>query len=239
MNPNEVGASFDLLFGPYTYEGPATTFTMRSYNRQIPGPTIRVAAGDTIAIRLSNILQDVNNGYPTHNDHGHLNTTNIHTHGIHVSGMGNGDNPFIAVGPGTTYDYEIELPADHMGGTFFYHPHAHGSTTMQAGGGAAGVLIVEDADGEVPPEIAAMEDKVMLMQHIDVAELVGIQERFNDALWQVEGSTDHLFLVNGLTQPTMDLAPGTWYRWRMVYSSIGTDSTLSFGATTSTAQYDL
>ena len=30
------------------------------------------------------------------------------------------------------------------GGTHFYHPHSHGAVSLQAGGGAVGMLIIED-----------------------------------------------------------------------------------------------
>ena len=43
------------------------------------------------------------------------------------------DNVLLDVGPGESYGYSYNLPADHAGGTFWYHAHKHGSTTAQVG----------------------------------------------------------------------------------------------------------
>jgi len=36
-------------------------------------------------------------------------------------------------------------------GTHWYHPHLHGSTALQTGGGAHGIIIVEDAASDGLP----------------------------------------------------------------------------------------
>ena len=63
----------------------------------------------------------------------HPNTTNIHTHGLHVSSMAPGDDPFQIIAPGSELTSHFQIPAYHMGGTHWYHPHHHGSTALQAG----------------------------------------------------------------------------------------------------------
>ena len=72
----------------------------------------------------------------------HPNTTNIHTHGLHVSSMAPGDDPFQIIAPGSELTSHFQIPAYHMGGTHWYHPHHHGSTALQTGGGAHGIIIV-------------------------------------------------------------------------------------------------
>ena len=72
-----------------------------AYNGSFPGPTLVAHPGDTIRIRLVN-------GLDAH--------TNLHTHGLHVSGEGNADNVMIHVHPGEDFLYELELPADHAPG---------------------------------------------------------------------------------------------------------------------------
>ena len=81
------------------------------------------------------------------------NTTNLHTHGLHISSNSPGDNVFHVVEPGTEFTYQYDLPDDHAGGTFWYHAHHHGSTALQVGGGMAGVMIVEDEEGDVPSQV--------------------------------------------------------------------------------------
>ena len=126
-----------------------------------------------------------------------------------------------------------------MGGTHWYHPHHHGSTSLQVGGGAAGVFIVEDRPGEVPDAIRTMDERVMLWTVVDTEELVETQQLFNAALWQFNaaaantgnGGNDHVgttLLLNGLTRPVVAMESGRWQRWRMVFSAMASSTILSF-----------
>lgn len=148
------------------------------YNHSSPGPTLRLKPGDTLRVHLKNELgpnpSDDPEADDTHypltdvfNIVRHPNTTNFHTHGLHVAssdvGAGckrqaapnermpvlsedceYGDNALLAVGPGQTATYNIPIVANHHAGTNWYHPHAHGSTSLQLGGGMLGMLIIED-----------------------------------------------------------------------------------------------
>lgn len=51
--------------------------------------------------------------------------TNLHTHGLHISGSGNSDDTRREVDPGNCLTYHWDIPSDHMGGTFWMHSHAH------------------------------------------------------------------------------------------------------------------
>ena len=202
----------------------ATRYRTRGYNGSVPGPTIRTRAGATLRIRLVNALSARDNVNRGHNENRLPNTTNLHTHGLHVSSRPPADSIFTVVGPGETYDYVYEIPDDHMGGTHWYHPHFHGSTALQAGGGAAGFLIVEDEPGAIPPEVASMPEVPLLLTMItdEVAEL---QEDFNAAFWSTEPDDEdededvNFLLVNGQVAPTLDVSLGAWYRLRIVYNS--------------------
>jgi FtsP/CotA-like multicopper oxidase with cupredoxin domain len=50
----------------------------------------------------------------------------------------------VHVKPGKTYKYTYNIPTNHHPGTYWYHPHNHGSVTLQVGGGALGMLIIDD-----------------------------------------------------------------------------------------------
>mmetsp|Transcript_24556 Transcript_24556/g.49829 ORF Transcript_24556/g.49829 Transcript_24556/m.49829 type:complete len:546 (+) Transcript_24556:142-1779(+) len=194
----------------------ATRYRTRGYNGRVPGPTVRTRAGATLRIRLVNALSAKDNLNRGHNENSLPNTTNLHTHGLHVSSNAPADSIFTVVGPGESYDYIYEIPDDHMGGTHWYHPHFHGSTALQAGGGAAGLLIVEDEPGAIPPEVAEMVEVPLLLTIITdkVAEL---QEEFNGVFWSTE--PDDFLLVNGKVAPTLEVDVGAWYRLRIVYNS--------------------
>jgi FtsP/CotA-like multicopper oxidase with cupredoxin domain len=101
-----------------------------TYNGGSQGPTLRVHPGDTLNVTLVNDLNE---------------PTSLHTHGLHVSPDGSSDNPFVTVEPGQTTTYTYQIPSDQPGGTFWYHPHAHGMAAEQVASGLSGAIVVEDS----------------------------------------------------------------------------------------------
>jgi FtsP/CotA-like multicopper oxidase with cupredoxin domain len=122
-------------------------------------PPVRVKPGQTLRIHLDNHLPpctiDETKTGSCHND------TNLHTHGLWVSPAGNSDNVMISIAPGEQFDYEFLIPDDHPAGTFWYHPHRHGSGAYQVGSGMAGALIVE---GDRPPTLDRPGDIDVLLK---------------------------------------------------------------------------
>lgn len=158
------------------YTDPGTTsiagcpVTLRTYNGQLVGPTLRVRPGDVLAPRLANrlprqsaaeirgqFLQEDTVAFITQVP-ASFNVTNLHTHGLHVSPRGNSDNVLLAIPPDGTQPYHIALPRNHTRGTYWYHAHAHGSTAIQVGSGMAGALIVDDDPDSLPPALRAASD---------------------------------------------------------------------------------
>jgi FtsP/CotA-like multicopper oxidase with cupredoxin domain len=110
---------------------------------------------------------------PMNNPHD-FNTTNLHVHGIQTVphlfepvGTSDPNSMMIAVTPGSTYHYNLPVPADHPSGLFWYHPHHHGSTDVQVSGGMAGLIVVRGAIDQVP-EIAKMREIFIVVQTINV-----------------------------------------------------------------------
>ncbi|MEO0344165.1 MAG: multicopper oxidase domain-containing protein [Pseudomonadota bacterium] len=139
------------IYNPTT--GRMDKVQLRSYqgegvNPEVPfmPPTIVLRPGDTFRLNLTNNLPMDD---PSCVDHGDVNIpscfnlTNMHTHGLWVSPSGNADNVLLSIGQGQTFSYEYNVPADHAAGTFWYHPHMHGSTALQVSSGMAGALIVK------------------------------------------------------------------------------------------------
>jgi FtsP/CotA-like multicopper oxidase with cupredoxin domain len=179
----------------------------RCYNGSVPGPTLRLCAGEELKLKLSNDLPGPGEhcGKEQINQPHCFNTTNIHTHGLHVSPQAPSDNSFLRIQPQSDYQYCFQLPENHPAGTFWYHAHVHGSTGLQTMNGMSGALIVEEPEDErLVPEAG---DLVWLVQ-----ELMGAgAERLY--------SCDHPhapYTVNGRFQPTLTLRPGEIQRWRFI-----------------------
>ena len=143
---------------PYGGEDPVT---LRSYGGCKSGPVVDVFPGNTLRVDLKNQLEtDDPSCYPTPPAGlnlnqapgvGCFNTINLHTHGLHVSPAGNSDNVLLNINPHTEFQYEINIPADHPAGTFWFHAHRHGSTAVQVASGASGILVVRGNRPYTPP----------------------------------------------------------------------------------------
>jgi FtsP/CotA-like multicopper oxidase with cupredoxin domain len=174
------------------------TASALGYNGSLPGPTLRLKPGDRLAVALHNGLGD---------------PTNLHVHGLHVSPEGNGDNPFVMVEPGDSFDYEYRLPADHPPGVYWYHPHHHGFVADQVFGGLYGAIIVDD-----PEPIAATRERVLVVS--DVTLDASGQVAAASAMDRMRGREGNLVLVNGQVAPGLAARPGDRERWRIVNACV-------------------
>ena len=139
-----------------------TRLYLRAYEGGL-GPTLSMKPGETLKIRLINDLPPNRDILPSNPSHPHqFNNTNLHFHGAHCSPSGIADNVMRSMAPGKLYDIEIALPADHTRGTYWYHPHHHGSADVQVASGMVGAVIVEGDFADVP-EIARARERVMLL----------------------------------------------------------------------------
>lgn len=129
------------------------TVKRRLYNGRYTGPTIRIKASDSIQLTLTNNLQGPDFDAAAMNEFRYPNTTNLHTHGLHISSQEPQDNPFVRVGPGEQYTYSYQIHPQQPAGTYWYHPHTHGSVHFQILSGMSGMLIVED-DSTLPENSA-------------------------------------------------------------------------------------
>ncbi|MQA13970.1 MAG: multicopper oxidase domain-containing protein [Pseudonocardiaceae bacterium] len=164
------------------------------FNGTSPGPTLRVRPGDELSVRLTNRLKQ---------------PTNLHTHGLRVSPQGNGDNPFLRIEPGTSFDYLLRIPPGHPAGTFWYHPHHHGMVADQLFGGLAGMLLVDGG-----PDLPVDRDRVLLVTDTTMDAGGGVAQP--GRMDRMRGRQGELVLVNGQHQPSISAAPGTAQRWRIV-----------------------
>ena len=186
--------------------------SLRTYEGTIPGPTLRVQPGDILRVTLINDLPPNRAEMPLNTDlpH-HFNSTNLHVHGLHVSPSGNADNIFRSMEPGQSYDVEIAIPADHPRGTYWYHPHHHGSADVQISSGMAGALVVEGDFSDVP-EIANAVERVLVLNEV-MFDYLGAIEVY-DTIWPE--AAPRFISINGQREPIIRLRPGEVQRWRIV-----------------------
>ena len=187
---------------------------MRTYEGTIPGPTLRVRPGDVLRIKLVNDLPP--NRDPAPADHAlphQFNTTNFHSHGLHVSPSGIADNVMRSMPPGGSYDIEIAIPADHVSGTNWYHPHNHGSADVQLASGCVGALIIE-GDFAGVPEIAGARERTLVLTEA-VFDAFGTIEDFATLFPE---NAARFLVVNGMREPTITMRPGEVQRWRLLHA---------------------
>ena len=194
-----------------------------TYNGKTPGPTITANPGESFDVHLINNLPALDDDCTQNPNAFHgLNTTNLHTHGLHVSpstdssGEFDSDNVFLSVVPKDqivpceyicgekvketfrSHDarYRFELLPNHPGGTHWYHAHKHGSTARQVGAGLSGPLIVKDPAGHMPEYIEKATEKVLMIMNRGVV------------LVDPNGG--------GEVDPTIRMRPGEVQRWRII-----------------------
>lgn len=114
--------------------GDTTVTNAWTYNGSYVGPTLKAQPGDLLDLEVVNRLP---NGQ----------ITNLHTHGLHVSPLGNSDNVLLEIKSGASNRYQIRIPADHPSGLYWYHPHHHTEVYNQISKGLSGLLVIGDADG--------------------------------------------------------------------------------------------
>jgi len=223
-----------------TETGEIDTVQTPTYEGTLIGPTLRVKPGDTIEFNLINNLppNPANQRMGTSGAFPHDPfSTNFHSHGLSVSPRGISDNVLRKMEPGTDNPVKIEIPADHACGTFWYHPHKHGSVSFQFFGGMLGFLIIDDEECALNqvPEIKAAKDIVMGFAAIrtdDTGQVPFVNMeavRFSQnpdvfvapSLWQFFQDTNLYFTTNGVVNPTLHMQPGEVQRWRLLNAASG------------------
>lgn len=205
-----------------------------AYNGVSPGLTMRASPGDVIDVDFVNSLPALHDDCTDKPNEGHgINTTNLHTHGLHVSptsdssGEFDADNVFVSVVPlgqdvpcqsvcgsevKTTFrvhktQYRFELADNHTSGTYWYHAHKHGSTATQVGAGLSGPLIVDDKPGVMPAYIENANEKILMLMNKGLV------------LAAEEGG--------GEFDPTIVMQPGEVQRWRII-NALGNSMVFSY-----------
>ena len=160
---------YSVSLRAYGYDAQGPSYT---------GPTLVVRGGDLLRIRLVNNLP-VNPPFLAFRDPTNYmkpNTTNLHTHGLHVyPGIYSDRKPLeygdYVVDPniggvlpsGDSRQYAYQIPKDHPAGPFYYHPQYHGSSAIQVASLMSGAIMIRGPVDDLP-EMAEAKELIFLFQ---------------------------------------------------------------------------
>lgn len=168
-----------------------------AFNRQVPGPLIRVVEGDRLRIVVTNNLPE---------------GTSVHWHGLIVPNAMDGPAGITQspIAPGGTFTYEFDV---RQRGTYFYHSHK--DADRQQALGMYGALIIDPKGAETAP-------KADLDVPIQLGEWT-VKQGYTFPAMPMEGLLPNYFTINGKAYPATDtitVARGQTVRFRF----IGTNS---------------
>ncbi len=206
-----------MLFGYTIIRGAASNGSMTDANLY-PGPTLNVFPGETLIVHMENDIDDLTikdfvdpaftpAGEPVPLYPSQLSSSpfNLHTHGLHVTPSGNGDNVLLNIPPGLTNTYTYAIPADHPEGLYWYHSHRHMLTTAQTYRGLAGMLVIGRADGAIPAVVQNnLPVRTMALQYNYVFDRAGGQTTLNYPWWPAMLSTLKLATAKSLADGTYE-----------------------------------
>ena len=131
-------------------EYPATDIW--TFNKTLPGETLRYTQGDTLRRRVINDLPQA---------------TSVHWHGIRIDNAMDGVPGLTqdAIEPGGQFDYSFKLPD---AGTYWYHSHAQSVEQIERG--LYGPLIIAEAETpEIDRELVLVLDDLRLTDDAQIA----------------------------------------------------------------------
>lgn len=207
----------------------------RTYNGKVPGPTLEVYPGDRLEFSVRNALGPSPPAPPPYEDFTcaqlmaldipHcFNTTNLHTHGLHVSPSSRedgvaSDDITVKIEPDGEQPYLIWLPEFHAPGTHWYHAHVHGSTALQVCNGLAGALIVKEPDDDPAQQVKVDDDIVWMIQEIIGEPSDSVYGKIEDADGNAVYGTaqpEVRFTVNSIDSAELVMGADQIHRWRFI-----------------------
>jgi FtsP/CotA-like multicopper oxidase with cupredoxin domain len=140
----------------------------------LQSPTLHVNPGDTLNVKVTNLVPPPPPGSPTEvvsnsiNKCGDVTMTisslNVHYHGTNTSPACHGDQVIhTIINSGETFNYSLKFPTDEPPGLYWYHSHVHGIAEAAVQGGASGAIIVEGIEN-IQPAVADLPERVLIIR---------------------------------------------------------------------------
>jgi FtsP/CotA-like multicopper oxidase with cupredoxin domain len=128
----ENGDTYDLIAAPVRKQIGNAELRLLAYNGSVPGPTLRIRQGSSVATRFTNQID--------------LETT-VHWHGLRLENRFDGTAETQAPVPvGGTFTYYLQVPDP---GIYWYHPHIRQDYSQEMG--LYGNILVVPADSAYWP----------------------------------------------------------------------------------------
>jgi FtsP/CotA-like multicopper oxidase with cupredoxin domain len=179
---------------------------LSTYDGIYAGPTLHVNPGEALNFTLQNLMAT---------------DTNVHTHGLHVSPLGNSDNVLdVDIKPGQSFTYYHAIPPDHPQGLYWFHPHMMPFTDEQVYDGSAGLLVIGSPDGGAP-ELGGLKQRLLALKNINLTPDGSALAPESLPPGADPGVVSPIYSVNGHVNSTMTIAPGESQVWSV--GNIGND----------------
>jgi FtsP/CotA-like multicopper oxidase with cupredoxin domain len=203
--PSEVQLLPGARTKVWTYQGQVNSGHQAAV-QAIPGsylgPIIRARTGQKLRVTFENNLPDAEQA------------SIIHWHGLHTPAGVDGHTSDV-VKPGERYVYEFTVT--DRAGTYWFHPHPHGTIGKQVIMGLAGLLLVSDGEEDAAGlPTGAYDLPVVIQDRTFDADNQFVYSPDMNA--QMMGFLGERILVNGVPDLSLDLATRA-YRLRLLNGS--------------------
>ena len=209
VTPLRNGDTLDLTAGLVRRTIKGQAFAMYAFNRQVPGPLIRVPQNATITVRFHNRID-----LPS----------SVHWHGVRLDNASDGAVGLTQqpVAPGADYTYTVHFPD---AGIYWYHPHVR--EDIEQSMGLFGNMLV-DAPARDYYSPANQEQVLMLGDLLMQADTL-IPFGKEQADFALMGRVGNVLLVNGEPDYHLNLHRGEVVRFYLTNVSSSRTWNVSFG----------
>jgi FtsP/CotA-like multicopper oxidase with cupredoxin domain len=202
--------------------------TAKVYNGAFAAPTLMVRPGDLVRVKLVNKLDE---------------PTNLHFHGLNVNPGGHGDNIYLSINPGRSFQYSFRLPRNAPAGSFWYHSHemvptgpmpvpktaslasyvCHISQASlypdddseeQVFDGLSGLFEVQGLDHDLPRALRALPQRYLAIRDVQISGGKIVST-------EIDSNAPTTRLVDGQLDPRITIEPGQTQLWHI--GNIGAD----------------
>jgi FtsP/CotA-like multicopper oxidase with cupredoxin domain len=189
------GGAFDLRIAPVKKQLGDATVRMLAYNGSVPGPTLKVAQGSEVTVRVEN--------------RGDLEAT-VHWHGLRLDNRYDGTHETQRpMEVGERFEYRLQFPDE---GLYWYHPHIRQDYGQEMGLYGTILVVPEDPDYWAPAhrEVVVTLDDVL----IEDGRIAPFSP--TETTYAAMGRFGNQLLVNGEPGLTLDADAGEVVRFYLV-----------------------